>query len=100
MEHRNRRQNLRIPIRPRDKATVKEFSDWCTQNFLELDVGKTKEMVVGFKRDRTDVALLAIGGQTVERVQEYRYLGTVIDDKFTFNKNTAIIHKKNVDKGW
>ena len=49
---------------------------------------------MGFKRDRTDVAPLAIGGQTVERVQEYRYLGTAIDDKFTFNKNTAIIHKK------
>ena len=69
-------------------------SDWCIQNFLELNVGKTKEMVVGFKRDRTDVAPLAIGGQTVERVQEYRYLGTVIDDKFTFNKSTAIIHLK------
>ena len=48
-------------------------------------------MVVAFN---TDVAPLAIGGQTVERVQEYRYLGTVTDDKFTFNKNTAIIHKK------
>ena len=48
-------------------------------------------MVVGFKRDRADVAPLEIGGQTVEIVQEYRYLGTVIDDKFTFNKNTAEI---------
>ena len=76
------------------EASVKEFLDKCTQNFLELNVGKSKEMVVGFKRDRTDVAPLVIGGQTVERVQEYRYLGTVIDDKFTFNKNTAIIHKK------
>ena len=76
------------------EASVKEFSDWCTQNFLELNVGKTKEMVADFKRDRTDVAPLMIGGQTVERVQEYRYLGTVIDDKFTFNKNTAIIHEK------
>ena len=78
------------------EASVKEFSDWCTQNFLELNVGKTKEIVVGFKRDRTDVAPRVIGGQTVEKVQEYRYLGTVIDDKFTFNKNTAIIHKKKM----
>ena len=76
------------------EASVKEFSDWCTQNFLELNVGKTKEMVVGFKRDGTDVAPLATGGQTVESVQEYRYLGTVIDDKFTFNKNTAKIYLK------
>ena len=35
--------------------SVKEFSDWCEQNFLELNVGKTKEMVVDFKTNRTDV---------------------------------------------
>ena len=76
------------------EASIKEFSDWCNQNFLELNVGKTEEMVVGFKRDRADAAPLEIGGQTVERVQEYRYLGTVIDDKLTFNKNTEEIYKK------
>ena len=52
------------------ETSVKEFSDWFTQNFLELNVGKTKEMVVNFKRDRTDVTLLTIGGQTVESVQQ------------------------------
>ena len=30
-----------------------------------------------FKRDRTDMKPLAIGGQTVEKVQKCRYLGTV-----------------------
>jgi hypothetical protein len=30
----------------------------------------------------------------VERVQEYKYLGTVIDSKLNFNANTDAIHKK------
>ena len=74
--------------------SVRDFSAWCDQNFLELNVGKTKEMVVDFKRNSTDVGALQINGQTVERVQEYRYLGTIIDHKFNFEKNTETIYKK------
>ena len=74
--------------------SVRDFSEWCEKNFLELNVGKTKEMVVDFKTNRTDVGALQIKGQTVERVTEYRYLGTVVDEKFKFKKNTEIIHKK------
>ena len=74
--------------------SVSDFSGWCDQNFLELNVGKTKEMVVDFKRNRTDVGALQIRGQTVERVEEYRYLGTIIDNKFNFEKNVESIHKK------
>ena len=74
--------------------SVREFSDWCEQNFLELNVGKTKEMVVDFKRNRTDVGELQIKGQTVERVEEYKYLGTIIDSQMKFEKNTDMIYKK------
>ena len=37
---------------------------------------------------------LIIDGVQVERVNEYRYLGTVIDSKLDFNTNTLTIHKK------
>ena len=74
--------------------SVKEFSDWCEQNFLELNVGKTKEMVVDFKTNRTDVGELQINGQAVERVQEYKYLGTIVDNQLKFEKNTEMIYKK------
>jgi hypothetical protein len=36
----------------------------------------------------------AVDGTKVERVQEYKYLGTVIDNKLNFNANTESIHKK------
>ena len=78
--------------------SVRDFSNWCDQNFLELNVSKTKEMVVDFKRNSTDVGALQIRGQTVERVEEYRYLGTIIDHKFNFEKNAETIYKKC--RGW
>jgi hypothetical protein len=37
---------------------------------------------------------LVIDGKKVERVSEYKYLGTVIDSKLNFDANTNSIHKK------
>jgi hypothetical protein len=37
---------------------------------------------------------LVIDGKKVERVSEYKYLGTVIDRKLNFDANTNSIHKK------
>ena len=35
-----------------------------------------------------------IKGQEVERVAVYRYLGTLVDEKLSFNENSDIINKK------
>ena len=57
---------------------------------------KTKEMIItsgnGYLHE--SVNELVIDGETVEQVSEYKYLGTVIDDKLNFNSNTAAIVKK------
>ena len=37
---------------------------------------------------------LFIDGAKVERVTEYKYLGTVLDNKLDFNKNTDFIHER------
>ncbi len=37
---------------------------------------------------------ISINGVKVERVTEYKYLGTVLDNKLNFNKNTDFIHKR------
>ena len=60
-----------------------------------LNVRKTKEMVVDFRAGRHDaVPDLSIDGEKVERVDEYKYLGTILDNKLSFNANTQAIHKK------
>ena len=73
---------------------VSRFTDWCKDNFLDLNVSKTKEMVVDFRKQGVNVPDLYIDGVKVERVSEYKYLGTVLDEKLNFNANTFYLHKK------
>ena len=75
-------------------AEVERFSNWCRDNFLDLNVKKTKEMLIDFRKAPTVIPDLFIDGVKVERVTEYKYLGTVLDNKLNFNKNTDFIHKR------
>lgn len=73
---------------------VKNFSSWCKDNHLDLNVEKTKELLIDFRKNPSPVPDLLIDGMKVERVCEYKYLGTVLDEKLKFVANTDLIHKK------
>ena len=75
-------------------SAVDKFSSWCKQNYLDLNVKKTKELVIDFRRQHAPLPDLVIDGVTVERVIQYKYLGAIIDEKLNFNANTQAIHKK------
>ena len=57
-------------------SKVHKFSAWCKENYLDLNIVKTKEMVVDFRKNPPPVPELIIDDVAVERVAEYRYLGT------------------------
>ena len=73
---------------------VKRFTTWCVDNYLELNVLKTKEMIIDFRRKPTSIPDLYIGDEKVERVSQYKYLGSITDNKLTFNQNIESINKK------
>jgi hypothetical protein len=75
-------------------AAVDNFVAWCTNNCLDLNVNKTKELIIDFRKTSTPIRDLILNGAKVERVKEYKYLGTIIDEKLTFTSNTQAIHKK------
>ena len=75
-------------------SEVQKFSAWCNEkNYLDLNIVKTKETVVYFRKNPPPVPQL-IDDVAVERVAEYRYLGTVLDNNLTFDRNIDTIHKK------
>ena len=47
-----------------------------------------------FRKAPTVILNLFIGGVKVERVTEYKHLGTVLENKLKFNKNTHFIDKR------
>ena len=73
---------------------VDKFITWCNDNYLNLNVKKTKELIIDFRRNPEVIPDLVINDEKVERVLEYKYLGTVLDHKLTFNSNTRVIQKK------
>ena len=66
---------------------------YFSESFI-IDVKKTKELIIDFRKHSDPLNPVTINGETVERVSEYKYLGTIIDDKRNFESNTASINKK------
>ena len=71
-------------------AEVERFINWCRDNSHDLNIKKTKEMPIDFRKAPTVIPDLFIDAIQVERVTEYKYLRQQAE----FNKNTDFIHKR------
>lgn len=76
------------------RAAVADMVQWCQENFLLLNVSKTKELIVDFRRSPPPLEPLLINGEQVEVVQQYKYLGTILDSKLDWTENTTLLVKK------
>ena len=76
-------------------SQVDEFVSWCDDHHLSLNTSKTKEMIFDFRRDNTQHEPLRIHGNAIEQVHEYKYLGTIIDDKLSWKENCKSIQTKS-----
>jgi hypothetical protein len=59
------------------ERTVTHFINMCVADNLKLNVTKTKEMIVDFRKQRTHESTI-INNEVVERVDTYKYLGVSI----------------------
>lgn len=73
---------------------VERLAGWCTDNNLALNTSKTKELIVDFRRKKTDLQPLVISGDNVERASDFRFLGVHLNDDLTWSTNTAATIKK------
>ena len=55
-------------------SQLDSFVNHCDTNYLELNVSKTKEMVIDFRQTRPDPHQVDIKGSAVARVDTYKYL--------------------------
>ncbi|XP_041950480.1 uncharacterized protein LOC121711184 [Alosa sapidissima] len=76
------------------RELVNSFVAWCGNNHLLLNVAKTKEMVVDFRRARTKLNTVSIMGDEVEVVENYTYLGVHLDNKLDWKCNTEAVYRK------
>ncbi|KAK2920617.1 hypothetical protein Q8A73_000102 [Channa argus] len=76
------------------REEVQRLTAWCGANNLSLNVDKTKEMVVDFRRAQGDHSPLFIDGSSVEIVKSTKFLGVHLADNLTWSVNTSSITKK------
>ncbi len=76
------------------RSEVSRLAGWCSDNNLSLNVEKTKEIIVDFRRVHTQHAPLTINGATVERVSSTKFLGVHITEDLSWTNNTAALAKK------
>ena len=76
------------------RTAVKDLVSWCNDNFLCLNVSKTKEMVIDFRRSAPALNPLVIKGEQVKFVHQHKHLGATLDDKLGWANNPATLLKK------
>jgi len=67
---------------------------WCSDNNLNLNTKKTKEIIIDFKSRTTLHSGLSINGEEVERVTNFKLLGLHISEDLGWTSNTTHIIKK------
>ena len=66
----------------------------CSDNNLALNVEKTKELVIDFRRVPPEHRPLTINRAVVERVESTKFLGVHITENLSWETNTAALAKK------
>ena len=71
-------------------------ANWLDDNKLSLNVGKTKCMYIGTsaKLSKAIFAEIECKGETIGKVDSFKYLGVILDNLLMFDKHTSYIKRK------
>ena len=73
---------------------IENFVNWCDKNYLYLNVSKTKEMCIDFKKNQRCPKRVCIKEEAVERVETYKYFCVVFDSRLNWKENINSVLKK------
>ncbi len=73
---------------------VENLSIWCHSNNLSLNVEKTKELIIDFRRTKTVKFVVCINNIPVEIVSSFKFLGIQITDTLSWSLNTSCVVKR------
>ncbi len=70
------------------------LTKWCQENHLSLNIDKTKELVVDFRRQSRGHIPITIDKTPVERVNSFKFLCVHITEDLTWSAHTDAVLKK------
>ena len=68
--------------------------DARTTTSLSLNVSKTMELIVDYRKSRAEQALINIDEAEVERVESFKFLGVHINNELSRSKHTKTVVKR------
>ena len=76
---------------------VSLLNEWCKESFLEMNVGKTKELVLDARKTTNVFVPVKINNKPVDVLSNFKYLCILIDNKLNFSGNADLIYKQNLN---
>ncbi len=84
------------------REEVSTLTKWCQENHLSLNIDKTKELVVDYRRQSREHTPITIDKTPVERVNSFKFLSVHITEDLTWSAHTDSVLKKahSSSYGW
>eukprot|EP00061_Rhincodon_typus_P001815 g15858.t1 len=76
------------------RREIEGLVTWCNENNLSLNVGKTKEPIIDFRKKGGEHAPIYINGTDVERVESIKFLRVTITDNLSWISHVDVTVKK------
>ena len=76
------------------RQEIDNIVQWCNSNNLFLNVKKTKEIVIDFRRNKSPIDPIFINNETVEQILDFKFLGTFVTNDLTWSINCSEILKR------
>ena len=77
---------------------LNSFVARCDRSCLCLNATKTKDICIDFRKYPQSQSDTVINDNSAEVVDEYKYLGTTIDNRLKWDRHSIVTYEKNVSK--
>ena len=72
----------------------RNFVGWCDRNYLQLNIGKTKELVVDFRHRKRHPTPVFINREGLEMRDAYKFLGVHLNNKLDWSSTTKSLYRR------
>jgi hypothetical protein len=76
------------------REEVRDLAVWCQDNDLSLNVNKTKELIIDYRKTWAEQAPINTDGAVVEQVESFKFLGVHITNELSWSKHTKTVMKR------
>ena len=80
------------------REEVRDLTMWCQDNNLFLNVVKTKEMIVDYRKMRTEHVPILINAAVVEQIESFKFLGILTGCITALYGNCSVSHHKALQR--